>query len=106
MRPTADILAEVGLTSEQAAGRTIYTGGSGCAACKDTGYRGRTGIHELLVVDDEIRGLIMKNADASAIRRAAAGAGMVTLREDGASKILAGETTIEEVMRVTQEDLL
>ncbi|MEO6028141.1 MAG: type II secretion system ATPase GspE [Candidatus Binatia bacterium] len=106
LRPTAELLAEVGLTSEQAAGRTLYTGGTGCAACKNTGYRGRTGIHELLVVDDEIRGLIMKNADASAIRRAAAAAGMVTLREDGASKILAGETTIEEVMRVTQEDLL
>jgi len=106
LRPTAELLAEVGLTTEQAAGRTLYTSGTGCAACKQTGYRGRTGIHELLVVDDEIRGLIMKNADASAIRRAAAASGMVTLREDGASKILAGETTIEEVMRVTQEDLL
>jgi len=48
----------------------------------------------------------MKNADATAIRRAATAAGMVTLREDGASKVLAGETTIEEVLRVTQEDLL
>ena len=58
------------------------------------------------MVDDEIRGLIMKNTDAAAIRRAAVAAGMVTLREDGAAKVLAGETTIEEVLRVTQEDLL
>ncbi len=106
MRPTAEMLAEIGLTSEQVAGRTLYASGAGCDACKQTGYRGRTGIHELLVVDDEVRALIMKNADASAIRRAAADAGMVTLREDGAAKVLAGETTLEEVLRVTQEDLL
>ena len=106
LRPTAELLGEIGLTPEEAEGRTLYTGGGGCPACKATGYRGRTGIHELLVVDDDIRTLIMKNADAAAIRRAATAAGMVTLREDGASKVLAGETTIEEVLRVTQEDLL
>jgi len=106
MRPTAEMLDEIGLTAEQVAGRTLYASGAGCDACKQTGYRGRTGIHELLVVDDEIRALIMKNADASAIRRAAVDAGMVTLREDGATKVLAGETTLEEVLRVTQEDLL
>ncbi len=106
LRPTPELLAEIGITPEQASGRTLYAGGAGCAACKETGYRGRTGIHELLVVDDEIRTLIMKNADAVAIRRAAADAGMLTLREDGATKVLAGETTIEEVLRVTQEDLL
>jgi general secretion pathway protein E len=100
------LLAEIGLTPEQASGRTLYAGGAGCPACKETGYRGRTGIHELLVVDDDVRTLIMKNADAAAIRRAATAAGMVTLREDGAAKVLAGETTIEEVLRVTQEDLL
>jgi general secretion pathway protein E len=105
LRPSAELLAEIGLTPEQASGRTLYTGGAGCAACKETGYRGRTGIHELLVVDDDVRALIMKNADAAAIRRAATAAGMVTLREDGAAKVLAGETTIEEVLRVTQEDL-
>ncbi len=106
LRATPEVLAEIGLTPEQASGRTLYTGGAGCVACKETGYRGRTGIHELLVIDDEMRALIMKNADASAIRRAAAAAGMPTLREDGAAKVLAGETTIEEVLRVTQEDLV
>ncbi len=105
LRPSAELLAEIGLTSEQVAGRTLYAGGAGCAACKETGYRGRTGIHELLVVDDEVRALIMKNADAAAIRRAGIAAGMLTLREDGAAKVLVGETTIEEVLRVTQDDL-
>ncbi len=106
LRPSPELLAEIGITPEQAGDRTLYAGGAGCDACKQTGYRGRTGIHELLVVDDEVRTLIMKNADATAIRRAAVAAGMVTLREDGATKVLAGETTIEEVLRVTQEDLL
>jgi general secretion pathway protein E len=60
----------------------------------------------LLVVDDEIRNLIMKSADAAAIRREATGKGMDTLRQDGAEKVLAGLTTIEEILRVTQEDLV
>ena len=55
---------------------------------------------------DEIRALIMKNSDATAVRHAAVAAGMPTLRDDGAAKVLAGETTIEEVLRVTQEDLV
>jgi general secretion pathway protein E len=105
LRPSAELLAEIGLTQERVGGRTLYAGGAGCAACKETGYRGRTGIHELLVVDDDVRALIMKNADASAIRRAGTAAGMLTLREDGAAKVLAGETTIEEVLRVTQDEL-
>jgi general secretion pathway protein E len=106
IEPTAEILAEIGLAPEQAAGRTLYAGGAGCPACKQTGYRGRTGIHELLVVDDDVRSLVMRSTDASAIRRAAVAAGMRTLREDGAAKILAGETSIEEVLRVTQDDLV
>jgi general secretion pathway protein E len=105
LAPTEEALAEIGLTPAAVAGRTVYTGGAGCGACKQTGYRGRTGIHELLVMDDEIRGLIMKNTDAVAIRRAATAAGMLTLREDGAAKVVAGETTIEEILRVTQDDL-
>jgi general secretion pathway protein E len=60
----------------------------------------------LLVVDDEIRTLVMKNADAAALRRAATARGMNTLRGDGADKILQGATTLEEVLRVTQEDLV
>ena len=105
VHPDQATLAEIGLLPSAIANRTIYAGGAGCDACKQTGYRGRTGIHELLVIDDDVRTLIMKSADAAAIRRAATLGGMLTLRQDGATKVLAGETTIEEVLRVTQDDL-
>jgi general secretion pathway protein E len=104
--PAPEVLRELGLTPAVVGAHTIFTTGDGCDACKGTGYRGRTGIHELLVVDDDIRSLIMKNTDAAAIRRAAIAAGMPALRQDGAAKIVAGETSIEEVLRVTQEDLV
>jgi general secretion pathway protein E len=105
-QPTREELEELGVPPQQLLGQTIYRTGPGCAQCKSTGYRGRSGIHELLVVDDEIRNLVMKNADAAAIRRAATARGMNTLRGDGADKILQGLTTLEEVLRVTQEDLV
>ena len=103
--PEPEILAQIALAPADVAGRTLYVSGAGCDACKQTGYRGRTGIHELLVIDDDVRALIMKNSDAAAIRRVATAAGMPTLREDGAAKVLAGITTTEEVLRVTQDDL-
>jgi general secretion pathway protein E len=60
----------------------------------------------LLIVDDEVRNLTMKASDSASIRRVAAAKGMSSLREDGAEKVLSGQTTIEEVLRVTQEDLI
>jgi general secretion pathway protein E len=104
--PTREELEELSISPQLMMGKQVYKQGPGCNDCKRTGYRGRTGIHELLVVDDEIRTLVMKSADASSIRRAATARGMTTLREDGAEKVLAGTTTIEEILRVTQEDLL
>ena len=77
--------------------------GRGCEQCASTGYYGRAGIFELLVVDDEIRKLILKNSDANQIRDTAKQFGMKTLLEDGADKIKAGVTTLSEVLRVTQE---
>jgi len=77
--------------------------GKGCEHCSFTGYFGRTGIFELLVVDDDIRRLILKNADANQLRDKAREKGMRTLLEDGAEKIKAGITTLSEVLRVTQE---
>ena len=68
-----------------------------------TGYYGRLGIFELLLVDDDIRTLILKNADSNQIREAARMHGMKTLLEDGAEKVKAGLTTLSEVLRVTQE---
>jgi general secretion pathway protein E len=104
--PTVEQLLEIGINTERAEAAGLYQAGPGCVRCKQTGYRGRIGIHELLIIDDEVRALIMKNADASTIRTYATGRGMPTLRSDGAQKVLEGMTTIEEVMRVTQEDLV
>jgi len=78
--------------------------GSGCADCRGTGFRGRTAIHELLVVDDPIRALIMARSDAGAIRRHATAHGMATLRDDGLAKACAGVTTLAEVLRATQDE--
>ncbi|MHC4423707.1 MAG: type II secretion system ATPase GspE [Planctomycetota bacterium] len=77
--------------------------GLGCKNCLETGYFGRTGIFELLAVDDEIKELISKRQGSHIIKEAAAEKGMSTLREDGLHKVLGGETTLEEVCRVTQD---
>jgi general secretion pathway protein E len=84
-------------------GATVYRA-KGCEACFHTGYLGRKAIYELLLVDDEIRQLIMKNTDASTIKAAATERGMRTLRQDGAAKVLEGITSVEEVVRVTQKE--
>ena len=104
-RPPMEELRQLGVTIDMLEDNPVYRIGPGCEACKLTGYRGRLGIHELLVIDDEVRNLIMRSADSAEIRRAAAAKGMTTLREDGADKIMAGITTIDEVLRVTQDDL-
>jgi general secretion pathway protein E len=75
--------------------------GAGCAACRQTGYRGRVGIFEMLPVDEAVRQLIQSRATASQVKDAAVRAGMRTLRDDGIGKVLAGVTTIAEVERVT-----
>jgi len=76
----------------------------GCPACLGAGYKGRTAIYELLMIDDRIRQLAIKNADAGTIKKAAIEAGMRTLREDGAQKALAGMTSAAEVMMITTGD--
>jgi general secretion pathway protein E len=83
--------------------RTAYRA-KGCPVCFQTGYLGRTAIYELLEIDDEVRQLIMKNADASTIKALAVKKGMTTLRQDGADKVLKGITSVDEVVRVTQKE--
>ncbi len=75
----------------------------GCAACNGLGYQGRLGLYEMMVLDEAIRGLVLQRQPISAIRQAARAQGMRTLREDGIAKVVAGETTLEEVMRETQD---
>lgn len=75
----------------------------GCSACQQLGYRGRTGIYELLLVNEPVRRLALEKADAGAIRQAAVEHGMVSLRLDGARKVVLGMTTPEEVMLMTAE---
>jgi general secretion pathway protein E len=71
--------------------------------CLDAGYRGRTGIYEMLMVDDAVRALTLQKADGQSIKKAATDRGMVTLRMDGARKVMLGMTTPEEVLMVTAE---
>ncbi|MDQ3338180.1 MAG: type II secretion system ATPase GspE [Myxococcota bacterium] len=118
VRPSEEILRELGLDA-----RTFFAGGYqfpavkgerpppagtvfepvGCNACGMLGYRGRTGIYELLMISDAVRRLTLDKADAGTIRNAALEAGMVSLRFDGARKVVQGLTTPEEVLLMTAE---
>jgi general secretion pathway protein E len=96
-------MQELGLTSVPADSK-IYRA-VGCPSCSQSGYAGRTVIHELMVVDDKIRSLIIRNTDAGSIKKAAIEAGMITLREDGVTKVLSGATTVDELMRATHAEV-
>jgi general secretion pathway protein E len=87
---------------EVAEGEYRIQRGAGCEACSHTGFRGRVGIFELMELDEEMRKLILGNADATALARAARAHGMKTLPEDGWQKVLEGVTTPEEILRVTK----
>ena len=101
-RASEDELSRLDLPSGSAV--TLYRG-AGCAACSQTGYRGRTGIFELMVLDDDIRRLIGGKADSTAIKQTAIAKGMVTLKQEGAERVIQGQTTLEEVMRITQQEI-
>jgi general secretion pathway protein E len=77
----------------------------GCTVCLGAGYKGRTAIYELLIIDEKIRQLTVKNADAQSIKNQAIKSGMRTLREDGTQKVLAGMTTVAEVLMITTQDM-
>src|SRR6266545_4983065 len=95
-----DLLA-IGITDTQ--GIDLFRG-QGCEACRKTGYKGRVGIYELFLITEEIRSLVLRKASTGEIRHVAVEQGMVTLREDAWTKAQAGFTTVEEILRVTQED--
>jgi general secretion pathway protein E len=100
---TEEELLQLGFDTQKVDGRILYRG-RGCPACRETGYRDRVGIFEILRVSDPIRELIQSRANASQIRAAAVAEGMTLLREDGLKKATAGTTTVEEVLRVTTRD--
>jgi len=98
--PTEKELEAVGLPPEQARGKKFYKG-KGCAACSDSGYKGRMGIFELLIFDEDIRSLILERAPVAALRAQAVANGMRPLREDGLRLVFAGKTTCEELVTIT-----
>jgi len=100
--PDEESLQNIGIAADMISGKTIYRG-VGCPSCLKTGYRGRTGIFEMMMLTDTVKNLILRTSDANAIKRSGVEQGMVSLRQDGAAKVLAGVTTIEEVFRVTQQ---
>jgi general secretion pathway protein E len=83
-------------------GRFFSAGG--CSSCMNTGYRGRVGIFEILVVDERLRALILERADSEGIKSRAVSQGMRTILSAGAEKVCAGISSAEEVLRVTQEE--
>ena len=102
--PSSDELFHLGLNLDNQPENLITYRAGGCRECFQTGYVGRTGIYEMLLIGEEVRSLVMQRQDAGTIKKEAVNLGMITLRDDGAKKVLAGITSIEEVMRVTQED--
>jgi type IV pilus assembly protein PilB len=98
--PTEEALMELELTPEMIAGKQLYYG-KGCDYCNNTGYRGRMGIFEIMVLDDELREDIMHRASTNVLREKAIKKGMSTLRDSGISVIYDGLTTIEEVVKET-----
>jgi len=102
-KPSDEIIAEVGLTPEQVESANFMKG-KGCTSCQKTGYRGRIGIYELMLVDSKIRRMIFDNTSTQVIRKyATEDAGMTTLFGDGVKKVMDGVTTFEEVYRVAKK---
>jgi type II secretory ATPase GspE/PulE/Tfp pilus assembly ATPase PilB-like protein len=99
-KPPEPLLADAGLLGRK--DEVTFYRGAGCPACRQSGYRGRSGIFELMAIDEDIREAILRKASSRELFDLARKAGLRTLREDGINKVLAGVTTIEEIARVTQ----
>ena len=100
VEPTDDQLAELEIKREQLKGRKFYHG-VGCSVCSNTGYKGRVGLFELMIMDDDLRNLILANAPTDKLRAAAKSKGMRLLRQSGIGFVVDGTTTAEEVIRET-----
>ena len=102
-QPSEGLLEDLGLSRADIRGKKFYQG-AGCVACNNTGFKGRTAIHEFLLMNEEIRDLVLRNESSAKVREAAQRNGMTTLREAGLKKVFDGITTIEEVIRETAID--
>ncbi len=98
-------LADLGLGYMLGDNSKLRVQGEGCEHCRGTGYSGRTAIHELLPMDDSVRGFIMRSSDAAGLRESSVARGVATLRDDGVEKVRLGVTSVEEVLRATTEDI-
>ena len=103
MEPTEDMLLELELTPERIEGKNFYRG-AGCASCNNTGYKGRVGLFELMLLDDELRDMINENCNTDDLRDKAQSKGMKILRDIGIDFIFEGTTTAEEIIRETVLD--
>jgi general secretion pathway protein E len=99
--PDDESLANVGITKEMIGDHVFYIR-KGCPACMNTGYRGRSAIFEIMIMDEDIKRLVLKTSDSNQINDLAIRRGMTTLLQNGAEKVLQGVTTLEEVLRVTR----
>ena len=98
--PSAEVLQDLELTPADIVGKTFYRG-KGCDACNNSGYKGRVGLFELMVMNDDLRDMVMKNASRDELRDSARGFGMITLRDAGMDAAAEGRTTLDEVIRET-----
>ncbi len=101
--PSSELLQDLELTAADIVGKKFYRG-KGCDACNNTGYKGRVGLFELLIMNDDLRDLVMQNASRDELREAARGFGMVALRDAGMDAAYEGRTTLDEVVRETVMD--
>ncbi len=98
-----EMVQDLGLKPEEIAGKKFYRG-RGCDTCNNTGYKGRVGLFELMVMNDDLRDCVMRNVTTDELRDKAASYGMVTLRAYGIRFIFEGITTIDEVLRETMQE--
>jgi len=98
--PSEDMLLELQLDADTLSEKKFYRG-AGCDICNNTGYKGRVGLFELMILDDELRNMIMNNASSDELRNVASSKGMVTLRQAGIEFIFDGTTTVDEIVRET-----
>ena len=101
--PNSVEMRDIGITHDDLVGHTVFKA-VGCSECNSLGYGGRVGIYEFLPMYEEIKPLVIANADSGAIKRVAAAQGMLSLKDDGITKVLEGVTTFDEILRVTQVD--